>query len=61
MILYDLLNKISVKAEIQVCDERGKLLQQGIRGETMWEDELIGRKVCGISPGIVTKIFLIGW
>ena len=61
MILYDLLNKISVEAEIQVCDERGKLLQQGIRGEIMWKDELIGRKVCGINPGIVTKILLIGW
>ena len=58
MTLYDLLNKINLDSEIQILDNDGYLLQEGKRGPTMWEDDLIDKEVYMIIPGIVTKIVL---
>lgn len=58
MIFYDLRNKIQVEAYLEVLDENGYLLQEGINGETLWEDVLLARKVDLIVPGIRTKILL---
>ena len=56
--LYDLLKVINVEAELEVLDNDGYLIQEGRRGETMWEDCLLDRPVYLVLPGIVTKIFL---
>ena len=41
-----------------MLDDSGYLLQDGINGETMWEDALLDREVYLIVPGIHTKILL---
>ena len=59
--LYDLLNLIDLDAELEVLDNDGYLLQEGRRGETMWNNDLLDRQVYLVHPGIVTKIFLEDW
>lgn len=58
MTFSDLINKIQAEAFLEVLDENGYLLQDGINGETIWEDSLLDRKVYLILPGISTKILL---
>jgi hypothetical protein len=56
--LYDLLNLLDLDAELEVLEWDGDLLQEGPRGFTMWDDDLLGRRIRLIVPGIVTKILL---
>ena len=56
--LYDILNLVSLDTELEVLDRDCYILQEGIRGETMWEDSLLDKEVYMIIPGIVTKIIL---
>ena len=56
--LYDLLNITNLEAELEILDRDGYLLQEGVRGETMWEDSFLDKRVYMLLPGIVTKIFL---
>lgn len=58
MTLYDLLNKINLESQLEILDNNGYLLQEGQRGSTMWEDELLDKQVYMIIPGISTKIIL---
>lgn len=56
--LYDLLNLLDLDAELEVLEWNGDLLQEGIRGSTMWDDDLLDRRIHRVIPGIVTKILL---
>lgn len=56
--LYDLLNLLDLEAELEVLEWNGDLLQEGPRGSTMWDDDLLDRRVHKVLPGIVTKILL---
>lgn len=56
--LYDILNILDLDAELEVLDWDGDLLQKGRRGITMWDDDLLERRVRLVVPGIVTKILL---
>ena len=58
MTFYDLRNKIQMEAYLEILDENGYLIQEGLNGTTMWEDRLLDTKVYLIVPGIVTKILL---
>ena len=58
MILYELLNKINLEAQLEILDIDGYLLQEGERGPIMWEDSLLDKEVYMLIPGIVTKIIL---
>jgi hypothetical protein len=55
---YDLLNILGLECEIEVLAWDGDLLQEGRRGDTMWDNELLDRRVHKVLPGIVTKILL---
>jgi hypothetical protein len=55
---YELRGKIQLEAFLEILDSYGYLLQEGINGETMWEDDLLDMPVYLILPGISTKIFL---
>ncbi len=55
---YDLLNILDLEVELEVFEWDGDLLQDGPRGSTMWDDDLLDRRVSKVLPGIVTKIFL---
>ena len=55
---YDLLNILDLECEIEVLEWDGDLLQEGRRGNTMWDDNLLDRRVHKVIPGIVTKILL---
>ena len=56
--LYDLLNVLDLECELEVLEWDGDLLQDGPRGATMWDDNLLDRRVRKVLPGIVTKILL---
>lgn len=56
--LYDILNVLDLEAELEVLEWDGDLLQEGRRGTTMWDDNLLERRVHLVVPGIVTKILL---
>ena len=56
--LYDLLNLLDLDAELEILEWNGDLLQEGIRGSTMWDDDLLDRRIHRVIPGIVTKILL---
>jgi hypothetical protein len=56
--LYDLLNLLDLEAELEVLEWDGDLLQEGTRGSTMWDDDLLDRCIRSIIPGIITKILL---
>lgn len=56
--LYDLLNVLDLECELEVLEWDGDLLQDGLRGATMWDDDLLDRRVRKVLPGIITKIFL---
>lgn len=56
--LYDLLNLLDPEAELEVLEWDGDLLQEGPRGSTMWDDNLLDRRVHRVIPGIITKILL---
>lgn len=56
--LYDLLNLLDLDTELEVLDWNGDLLQEGTRGSTMWDDDLLDRRIHRVIPGIVTKILL---
>lgn len=56
--LYDLLNLLDLEAELEVLEWDGDLLQEGTRGSTMWDDDLLDRRIRSIIPGIITKILL---
>lgn len=56
--LYDLLNLLDLDVELEVFEWDYYLLQEGACGSTMWDDDLLDRRVYKILPGIVTKIFL---
>lgn len=56
--LYDLLNILNLHCELEIFDFGGYLLQEGCRGDTMWEESLLDRRVYTVLPGIVTKIYL---
>ena len=56
--LYDLLNILDLDTELEVLDWNGDLLQDGIRGSTVWNDDLLDRRIHRVIPGIVTKILL---
>ena len=58
MTFYDLRNKIQMEAYLEILDENGYLIHEGLNGTTMWEDRLLDTKVYLIVPGIVTKILL---
>lgn len=58
IIFYDLLNILDLECEIEVLDWDGDLLQEGRRGNTTWDDKLLGRRVYKVFPGIITKIIL---
>lgn len=58
LTFYELRNKIQSEAFLEVLDENGYLLQDGVNGSTMWEDALLDRTVYLILPGIATKILL---
>ena len=55
---YDLLNIIDLDCELEVFNIFGDLLQDGHRGSTMWDDNLLDIRIHKVIPGIVTKIFL---
>lgn len=55
---YDLLNILDLECEIEVFEWDGDLLQEGRRGDTAWDADLLDRRVYKVFPGIVTKIFL---
>lgn len=48
MELYDLLLVINPDYYVEIYDENGYLLQDGVRGTTWWED--VDRKVRMIYP-----------
>ena len=56
--LYDILNVLDLEAELEVLEWDGDLLQEGRRGATMLDDNLLERRVRLVVPGIVTKILL---
>ena len=56
--LYNVLNLFDLSSEIEILDAEGHLLQEGNRGETDWQEQLLDIKVDLIIPGIVTKIIL---
>ena len=56
--LFDVLKLINTESELEILDSGGYLLQEGPRGSTWWDDELLDKPVDMIVPGIVTKIFL---
>lgn len=56
--VYDLLNILDAEIELEILEWDGCLLQEGRRGSTMWDDNLLDRRVHRILPGIVTKILL---
>lgn len=56
--LYDLLNLLDLEAELEVLEWDGDLLQEGTRGSTLWDDDLLDRRIRSIIPGITTKILL---
>lgn len=56
--LYDLLNLLDLDTELEVLDWNGDLLQEGTRGSTMWDDDLLDRRIHRVIPGIVTIILL---
>ena len=53
-----LRNKMQLDTHLEVLDMNGYLIQEGINGETTWEDVLLDKKVYSILPGISTKIIL---
>lgn len=55
---YDLLNILDLECELEVLEWDGDLLQEGKRNNTMWDAELLDRRVYKVLPGIVTKIYL---
>ena len=61
MTLWNLLIKLDLESQLEVLDADGYLIQKGIRGPTMWQDDLLDKEVDLILPGIVTKIFLEGY
>lgn len=56
--LYDLLDVLDLECELEILDWDGYLLQDGPRGDTVWNDDLLDKRVREVLPGIVTKIFL---
>lgn len=56
--LYDVLNILNYECEVEVFEWDLSLLQEGKRGPTDWNKDLLDRRVHRIFPGIVTKIFL---
>ena len=56
--LFDVLKLINIESELEILNNDGYLLQEGPRGSTWWDDELLDKQVYMIIPGIVTKIFL---
>lgn len=57
---YDLLNIFDCECEIEVFEWDGDKLQEGFRGNTLWDDDLLDRPVYKVLPGIVTKVYLRG-
>lgn len=55
---YDLLNILDLDCELEVLEWDGYWLQEGRRGDTIWDDNLLERRVHRVLPGIVTKILL---
>lgn len=58
LTFFKLRKYIDLKAFIKVVDRDGYLLQTGVNGETMWDDDLLDKKVYLIIPGPETKIIL---
>lgn len=58
MTFYELRNKIQLEAYLELLTEEGQILQEGINGETFWEDSFLDYEVDLIIPGIHTKIIL---
>lgn len=59
MTFYDLLNVISLDYCVEVYDVDGYLIQDGVRGMVMWEDNLLDVKVRVIYPHNETiRVFL---
>ena len=58
MTFYELRNKIQLEAYLELLNEEGQILQEGINGETLWEDSFLDYRVDLIIPGIHTKIIL---
>lgn len=59
MTFYELRGKIQLEAFLEILDSDGYLLQEGVNGETMWEDDLLDMPVYLILPGnSSTKIIL---
>ena len=59
MTFYDLLNVINLDYCLEVYGRDGYLIQDGVRGVVMWEDELMDRKVYMIYPHNETiRVFL---
>lgn len=50
MTFYDLLNVISLDYCVEVYDVDGYLIQDGVRGMIMWQDDLLDIKVRIIYP-----------
>ena len=56
---FDLHTILDLKCELEVRDWwTDILLQEGVNGSTDWNDDLLGRRVRKICPGIVTLVFL---
>ena len=50
MTFYDLLNIIGLDYCVEVYDVDGYLIQDGVRGMVMWQDDLLDIKVRVIYP-----------
>lgn len=50
MTFYDLLNVISLDYCVEVYDVDGYLIQDGVRGMVMWQDDLLDIRVRVIYP-----------
>lgn len=55
---YDILKLLDSEAELEVLNFEGNLLQDGVKGSTLWEDSLLEKRIYKVIPGIVTKILL---